>query len=67
MREPSGTTGDPRIGLCAACRHARVVRNRRGSAFWLCGRSATDPRFPKYPPLPVRSCPGYEKGEPHDD
>lgn len=28
--------------------------------FYLCERSLTDPRYPKYPPLPVLSCPGYE-------
>ncbi len=67
MTEAGGIANDARIGLCATCRHARVVRNRRGSAFWLCGRSATDPRFPKYPPLPVRTCPGHEIGEPHDE
>jgi hypothetical protein len=27
----------------------------------LCGRSATDPRFPKYPRLPVVRCAGYEE------
>ncbi len=27
--------------------------------FFLCQLSSTDPRFPKYPPLPVLACPGY--------
>jgi len=27
----------------------------------MCLRSKTDERFPKYPRLPVRECPGYEK------
>ena len=31
----------------------------RRSVFVRCGLAATDPRFPKYPPLPVRACPGY--------
>jgi hypothetical protein len=31
----------------------------KGSAFWLCERSRTDPRFSKYPPLPVRRCLGF--------
>jgi len=26
----------------------------------LCELSKTDPRFPKYPRLPVLACPGYE-------
>lgn len=50
----------PRIGLCADCRHARVIRNRRGSEFHLCRRSRSDPAYPRYPRLPVLDCPGYE-------
>jgi len=48
------------VGLCAACAHARVVESRRGSRFWLCRRSFTDPVFPRYPPLPVLACPGFD-------
>jgi hypothetical protein len=51
------------VGLCATCVHCRVVRTRR-SAFYLCQRSFTDPRFPKYPRLPVLRCIGHEPGEP---
>ena len=47
-------------GLCNTCVWARSVANRRGSAFLLCGRHRLDSRFPKYPPLPVSSCAGYE-------
>jgi len=47
-------------GLCAECVHARPVTSARGSTFWLCGRSAEDPRYPKYPRLPVLRCPGFE-------
>jgi hypothetical protein len=46
-------------GLCAGCAHALVIRNDRGSRFYLCQLSATDPGFPKYPPLPVRRCTGF--------
>jgi hypothetical protein len=46
-------------GLCANCIHARRIESNRGSVFMLCQLSATDPRFRKYPPLPVLSCPGY--------
>jgi hypothetical protein len=35
----------------------------KGSVFWLCGRAADDPRFRKYPPLPVARCAGYEEGD----
>ena len=46
-------------GLCDACRHQRVVRNTRGSAFSLCELSKVDARFPKYPRLPVLRCAGF--------
>ena len=49
-------------GLCASCVHARVITSARGSAFSLCQRSATDPEFPRYPALPMRTCRGYEPG-----
>jgi hypothetical protein len=51
------------VGLCVACVHARSVTSGRGSTFWLCGRSAEDPRFPKYPRLPVVRCVGFERAE----
>ena len=50
---------DP-IGLCAACCHVRVVHNSRGSLFYLCHLAEVDPRFAKYPRLPVVRCAGYE-------
>jgi len=46
-------------GLCADCMYARRVPNRRGSTFLLCGRAAHDPRFARYPALPVLRCAGY--------
>ncbi len=49
----------PPAGLCAACAHQQLVPNTRGSVFSLCGRSRTDPSYPKYPPIPVRTCPGF--------
>jgi hypothetical protein len=52
----------PPVGLCDSCRHQQVVRNTRGSTFSLCRRSKTEPdRFPRYPRLPVKRCPGYEQ------
>ena len=47
------------IGLCAQCQHARRLTSGRGSTFWLCGLSQRDPRFAKYPRLPVRTCEGF--------
>jgi hypothetical protein len=49
-------------GLCGSCRNARSVVSGRGSHFLLCELHRTDPRFPKYPPLPVVHCAGYATG-----
>ena len=49
-----------RVGLCFTCKHGRVVVSDRGSRFYFCERSKTDPRFSRYPRLPVRVCEGYE-------
>lgn len=46
-------------GLCEDCRHARKIESSRGSVFLLCELSRTDPRFAKYPRLPVLNCAGY--------
>lgn len=48
-------------GLCADCAHSRRIESDRRSLFILCELSLTDPRFPKYPRLPVLSCDGYVK------
>ena len=50
-------------GLCASCQHQQIVRNTRGSTFSLCRRSKTQPEYPRYPRLPVRECPGWERRE----
>jgi hypothetical protein len=51
----------PAAGLCNRCRHQQLVRTTRGSVFSLCRRSKSEPeRFPRYPRLPVVSCPGFE-------
>ena len=52
------------VGLCALCTNARIIESKRGSVFWMCTLSRVDPRFPKYPPLPVVRCSGYTPGEP---
>jgi hypothetical protein len=48
-------------GLCPRCVHVRVVVNDRGSRFLLCRLSRSDARYPKFPPQPVRACPGFER------
>ena len=37
------------------------VTNRSGSTFLRCALSDRDARFPRYPPLPVLACAGYER------
>jgi len=41
-----------------------VVTTTRGSRFSMCTRSKTDPRYPKYPRVPVLECPGFEERTP---
>jgi hypothetical protein len=53
----------PAAGLCAACLHARRVESDRGSVFIRCALSEQDPRFPKYPRLPVLRCAGHEPAQ----
>jgi hypothetical protein len=50
-------------GLCVTCAHVRQIESAKGSSFVLCTLSASDPRFPKYPRLPVLSCGGYTRQE----
>lgn len=46
-------------GLCADCCHRKLIVSDRGTQFTMCLLSKQDPRFPKYPRLPVRSCRGF--------
>jgi hypothetical protein len=66
MTDPNPESTDAalraRVGLCLDCIHAELVPHPRGAEpYRMCRRSKTDPAYPKYPPLPVRVCPGYEK------
>jgi len=38
----------------------QIMKSDRGSTFYMCQLSVTDPAFPKYPRLPVLRCVGYE-------
>ena len=58
---------DDSIGLCLTCRRMRAVTTRRGSTFYRCARADTDPRFARYPALPMLQCVGYEEGRPEDE
>jgi hypothetical protein len=59
-RRQDGQARAGEAGLCAGCRHVQVVASAKGSRFYLCRRSFTDARFPRYPPTPVRECVGFE-------
>lgn len=48
----------PRSGLCASCGNAEVVRSQR-SAYLRCALADRDPRFARYPLLPVVICSGF--------
>lgn len=45
-------------GLCGSCAECRVVPTGR-STFYLCERSRRDPRYRRYPVIPVRHCAGH--------
>ena len=46
-------------GLCTGCVHLQLLASPR-SVFVRCGLADADPRFPRYPALPVRDCAGYQ-------
>ena len=58
---PRPAMGRPPAGLCDSCLHQKLVRTGRGSEFSMCLRSRQDPRYDKYPRIPVAACPGYER------
>jgi hypothetical protein len=47
--------------LCETCFSMREGVTPRGSRFLLCQLSQTNPAYPKYPPLPVVRCDGYQE------
>ena len=53
---------DP-VGLCVSCIHSRRITSGKGATFWLCRLAERDPAYPKYPPLPVLRCGGYQRAE----
>ena len=61
MQQNQANKPAARVGLCADCRHHRVIQSDRGSQFYLCQLSAVMPeKFPKYPRLPVLECSGHQ-------
>ncbi|MGE0785005.1 MAG: hypothetical protein AB7S26_04895 [Sandaracinaceae bacterium] len=51
-------------GLCGECAHVHRVETTRGTVYYRCTRADEDPRYAKYPNLPVRACRGYERADP---
>jgi hypothetical protein len=51
---------DVTVGLCLKCKHVEVIATSRQTTFYLCRLSRVDPRFRKYPALPVLVCSGHE-------
>ena len=47
-------------GLCSGCVHSRKSESARGSVFHRCLLHDVDPRYVKYPRLPVVRCNGHE-------
>jgi hypothetical protein len=60
-QDPASDGGGEKAGLCRSCLFVRLLKTGRGSTFYLCRRSETDPRFARYPRLPVICCPGFER------
>ena len=60
-REPTVADLTVRPGLCATCAHLLLASSGR-SVFVRCGLAQSDPRFPRYPALPVRTCLGFTPG-----
>ena len=58
-RRPERQVPPPAAGLCARCANVQIVVSGRGSTFYLCRLSASDPRYPRYPPIPVLACAGF--------
>ncbi|MBI3732317.1 MAG: hypothetical protein HY259_02530 [Chloroflexi bacterium] len=56
--QPPNLSRDP-IGLCGQCHYCRLVKNARGSQFYLCQFSEIDPRYARYPRLPVLRCEAF--------
>ena len=55
------------VGLCATCKHVRVVTSDRGSYFVMCSLARKDIKYEKYPRLPVYSCSGHTISRRQDD
>ena len=51
-------------GLCGSCRYVRIITSANENIYYLCGLSAVDHRYAKYPVLPLTDCAGFVRREP---
>jgi len=58
---------DGEFGLCGRCVYQRIIPTPRGGRFSQCGRHFTEPRFVKYPRIPVNRCDGFEDRPPNSE
>ena len=61
--EPEAERSTSDAGLCPSCRHVTIIVSDRGSVFYRCRLSDTDPAFPRYPRLPVLTCSGWRRSK----
>lgn len=47
-----------RVGDCFGCLSARTLATKTGAAIFQCLKAESDPRFEKFPRLPMKGCPG---------
>jgi hypothetical protein len=52
----------PDFGLCAHCKHQKLIKSGRGSQFSMCRLGLKDPNWPKYPRMPVSDCTRFAPG-----
>lgn len=52
-------TNETPLGLCQDCVFRQQIASPKGSVFQRCNMSLQDPRYPKYPRLPVLICAAY--------
>jgi hypothetical protein len=45
--------------LCFSCHYGNHIISGKGSSFLQCQKHFENPRYPKYPVLPVFACSGY--------
>ena len=46
-------------GLCLSCLYARVIPAKANHVYYFCERSVDDPRYTRYPHLPMLTCDGH--------